>query len=248
MRYSFIYNGYSDQKYYWEFIILIRKILLITAVVFPGADAINLQIYGCIMVIIISYGLHIRNSPYSGVQLNILERISLISVGTLALCGLYFQVISNRLMNILAIGLGIVGSFYFLVSFAKMFFVLQFKKLRNNRKVMKFLSYIEKKLCCCLNSPSVRRLRSKASTTLQRLTVRTRSIFNFGDVELQRAVSTRSDPNPSEVDLLRKRSLPSPDEAKKEVQSITDEGRLEVDESKQGPLNIGDSMIGGPAT
>lgn len=41
-KYAFLYNGYRNEKYYWEFIIMIRKLVLICVNVFAGWHSTNL--------------------------------------------------------------------------------------------------------------------------------------------------------------------------------------------------------------
>ena len=54
-RYSFLYRGYVPSKYYWEFIVMIRKYALTIIVVFGSFHSANIQIYACIYVILLSY-------------------------------------------------------------------------------------------------------------------------------------------------------------------------------------------------
>ena len=43
-KYSFLYEGYKNDKYYWEFVILIRKILIIICSVFMTSSGPQIQV------------------------------------------------------------------------------------------------------------------------------------------------------------------------------------------------------------
>ena len=43
-KYSFLYEGYKNDKYYWEFVILSRKILIIICSVFMTSSGPQIQV------------------------------------------------------------------------------------------------------------------------------------------------------------------------------------------------------------
>ena len=243
MLFSFVYNGYTTRKYYWEFVILIRKLLLIATVVFPGANAINLQIYGFLVVTLFSFILHVRNSPYSNAKPNSLERMSLISAGIVAQCGLYFQIIeTNRVLNALAGGVGFIGSFYFLIPFVKLFFSLQIAKLQQNKKVMKALAYLDKKLCCCLRTRLFKRLYQRTTTTFKMISLKTRSVISFLEDDF---ITDKTGPS-KEQEILGKDGLQKMRESKTIVERherSVEESGLDLDKSNLAPLNMAQSIL-----
>jgi len=64
-RYSFLYRGYKAKKYYWEFIVMIRKYALMAIVIFGSFHSPNLQFYACLYVIIIAYYIQEKVRPYA---------------------------------------------------------------------------------------------------------------------------------------------------------------------------------------
>ena len=166
-RYSFIYNGYRPEKCYWEFSILVRKIILICVIIFGGLHSTSLQIYLFFIVILFSYIFQVKNQPYSSPILNRLETISLISLIIFNLCGLYFEVIKDTPgLSKITILAGFLGGMFFLLHFGKLFFEAQIKKLKQNKKVVQLLAYLKKKFSCCLKSKRLQKLITRARTTL----------------------------------------------------------------------------------
>jgi len=111
-----------------------------------------------LVFILCSYTLHIATHPYSTHHLNKLERVGLVSLGIVNLCGLYFQIVEGSVgLDILVIIAGLIGNLYFFVYFASLFFALQLMKLKKNPKVIKILKIIDQKLCCCRHIPIIKR-------------------------------------------------------------------------------------------
>ena len=181
-KYSFIYNGYSNKKYYWELVVMIRKITIICIIIFAGMHSTNLQIFLCFIAIFLSYMIQVANNPYSNNALNELEKASLFSLGVVTVCALYFQIIENeKAFDILVLILGVFGNLYFLVYFARLFLLLQIVKLKNNEKAMKILGYINHKFCCCLRQPQlqmiVEKVRLAFSTSLESTSILSKGTF-----------------------------------------------------------------------
>ena len=167
-RYSFVYNGYQQKFFYWEAIIMLRKILFIMNNVF--ANDVDLQIYLALILLFVSYIFHKYTLPYDAESLNELERVSLFSLGTFIICGLYFQTASaGSVVDALMIIVGVTGNLYFLIYFAKLFFALQIEKLKKNEKFMKIFDYIQKKFCCCIHSPKVKKALTRARTNFRKI-------------------------------------------------------------------------------
>ena len=167
-KYSFIYNGYRTEKCYWEFSILIRKIILISVVIFGGLHSTQLQIYLFLIVMFVAYIFHVKNNPYSSPVLNELERVSLVSIIVFNLCGLYFDFIKDAVVfDKVTIIAGFFGGLFFLVFFGKLFFESQIEKLKQNKRVMKITSYLHNKFSFCLKSDKLRRVLTRAKTTLK---------------------------------------------------------------------------------
>jgi len=90
IRFGFIYTGYLAQKYYWEFVILYRKVLIIVFAVFFTNISIPVQALCVMLVLIIAFILQMQKSPYLTPTLNDLELRGILT-GTLTIyCGLFF--------------------------------------------------------------------------------------------------------------------------------------------------------------
>ena len=87
---GFLYTGYQTEQFYWEFVILYRKALLIILAVFLTNVSIALQALLALLTLIVAFVLHMRRRPYLTPDLNNLE-LRAILVGALTIfCGLFF--------------------------------------------------------------------------------------------------------------------------------------------------------------
>jgi predicted outer membrane repeat protein len=90
MRYGFMIKGYSESRYFWEFIIIYRKLLIITIATFLSRIAKMTQALFALSVLVFSLALQHRNKPYSHPSLNTMEyRSILVSIATIFF-GLYY--------------------------------------------------------------------------------------------------------------------------------------------------------------
>eukprot|EP01016_Furgasonia_blochmanni_P027692 TRINITY_DN2915_c0_g1_i4.p1 TRINITY_DN2915_c0_g1~~TRINITY_DN2915_c0_g1_i4.p1 ORF type:complete len:788 (+),score=114.56 TRINITY_DN2915_c0_g1_i4:64-2427(+) len=91
-NYSYIYMGYREQKYFWEFIIMARKFIIISILVFVSRTSLRLQALLGLLVFQAAYLLQDRHNPFGDKKLNDLERSSLICSGIVIYGGLYFLI------------------------------------------------------------------------------------------------------------------------------------------------------------
>ena len=89
IRLGFIYNGYNSDKYYWEFIIIYRKILIISISVFFTSVSTYIQALTVLIVIIIAMRLQSKHQPFSLPAMNNLELRGILVGGITIYCGLY---------------------------------------------------------------------------------------------------------------------------------------------------------------
>ena len=166
-KYSFIYMGYKTKKFFWEFVVMLRKILLICVTVFAGFQSVNLEIYLSLLVILSSYCLQKINKPYKDKTLNNLEKICLVSAGIVNFCGLYFQIVKdiNGLDTLILLS-GLIGNLYFLFYFCKYFIICQIQRLKQNPRAMKIVNFILNKLCCCLKTQKAQKALTRARLIL----------------------------------------------------------------------------------
>jgi len=89
LRLGFIYNGYIVEKYYWEFVIIYRKILIISIAVFFTSVSIYVQALTVMIVILASLRLQNKHRPYIIPAMNDLEQRGVLVGGITIYCGLY---------------------------------------------------------------------------------------------------------------------------------------------------------------
>ena len=124
-KYSFWYKGYRKEKFHWEFIILLRKFVIIMVTVFGSFISSVFQINCTIIVLWVSYILQIRNSPFQNPSLNRIERISLLCSASINMVGIYFALVSKKdwldyLMIIVFAG----GNVYYFYSWGREYLVV----------------------------------------------------------------------------------------------------------------------------
>ena len=169
-KYSFLYMGYKDGKFYWEFLITVRKILFVANAVFGASKSTNLEIFLSITILLIAHILHSMNHPYSSDDLNSIERKNLVSLTILVFCALYFQIgFESKFFTILVTIAGIAGNFYFLVFFFKFFISLQIQRMKQRKWIMTILKFIDKYFCFCIRLPKVQQTIEIASASIRRV-------------------------------------------------------------------------------
>jgi hypothetical protein len=90
-RYSFIYNGYKGENYYWEFIILIRKVIGISIIVFFGIKSPTLQILFTLFLNSLYLYVHMLYMPYVERKLNVVESFGILTSILLCISSVYFK-------------------------------------------------------------------------------------------------------------------------------------------------------------
>ena len=91
LKYGFLHKGFKNKFYYWEFMILFRKIAIISCAVFLRNISIHIQALTTFVVILLAFTFHIKAKPYNVDQLNSMETKSIIVSGVTIYCGLYFM-------------------------------------------------------------------------------------------------------------------------------------------------------------
>ena len=114
--FGFIFNGYKTSIFYWEFIIMYRKILIICVIVFI-AD-ISTEVQGLTISLLLIFCLFIQYEvgPYNSDELNHMEVEALITATLTIYCGLYYltQDISEA-FKIVLFTIIVCGNSYFII-------------------------------------------------------------------------------------------------------------------------------------
>jgi hypothetical protein len=90
LKFGFLFNGFKKTRFYWEFVILYRKIIIIFCSVFLSNLSVSVQALTVMIVLLLS--LHIQNSyqPYNHASLNQMEVRSILVANLTIYCGLYY--------------------------------------------------------------------------------------------------------------------------------------------------------------
>lgn len=131
-KYSFVLQGLKNNRYYWEFVVLFRKVLLIVASTLFSFLSKKSQAFAVIFVISVFAFLQIKYQPYLDKIINRAELLSLISLYSLAFCGIFFIKgnKSEELGRILFIAMACVSNLVFFVYLALHFAKSYWKTLR----------------------------------------------------------------------------------------------------------------------
>jgi hypothetical protein len=89
-RFGFLYNGYKRQNYYWEIIIMYRKIFCIFIAVFLRRIGIIVQALVLLIVLMMFMQANSSRRPFAARALNDIESFSLITQIVTIYCGLFF--------------------------------------------------------------------------------------------------------------------------------------------------------------
>jgi len=90
LKYGFLFSGFRKSKFYWEFVIMYRKIIIICCVVFIGNFSVRVQ--ALTIMVVISYFVVLQHlvQPYSHVSLNRMEMRGILCAAVTIYCGLYY--------------------------------------------------------------------------------------------------------------------------------------------------------------
>lgn len=92
-KFGFLYNGYQQEMFYWEILIMYRKIALIFISVFMQSQGVITQAMLVFLLMILFLILNMRKKPFVSLTINDLETISLLTSAITIYCGVFY--ISN---------------------------------------------------------------------------------------------------------------------------------------------------------
>jgi hypothetical protein len=126
IQYSFLYKGYRSEWYFWEFVILYRKIVIVCTSVFLTTVSIEVQALSMLAVMLACLFLQLYVRPFIGSSFNSLELKSLLASLLTIYAGLYFQTNSTRMfhteiaLDIALFCLIIIANAYFLLGWLRL--------------------------------------------------------------------------------------------------------------------------------
>ncbi|CDW73142.1 UNKNOWN [Stylonychia lemnae] len=89
-RLGFLFNGYKIKTFYWEIVILYRKILIVMITVFLSSISPETQVLVGLIVILISILLQVKFRPYYTSTLNTMESYSLLVSAVTLYSGMFY--------------------------------------------------------------------------------------------------------------------------------------------------------------
>lgn len=124
-RFGFFYNGFRSSYFYWEFLILYRKIIIVSLLVFLGNESIAVQALTMLILLLVFFLLQYWKSPYKNDALNRMELKAIFVAGVTIYCGLYYLTKDiNEYLKVFLFVLILLANTYFLY-----FFVVSFGKV-----------------------------------------------------------------------------------------------------------------------
>ena len=127
----FLYKGYRRPHFYWEFVILYRKVLMIAAFVFLASVSITVQSLTVLAILLLSLFLQILINPFYERSLNRLEIKSILVSAITIYSGLYYS--TGQLgfsVNILLFVIIVLANAYFLMSWLRLIFPVLLRSIR----------------------------------------------------------------------------------------------------------------------
>jgi len=91
LKFSFLYKGYQARWYFWEFVILYRKVALVCASVFLSTVSIMVQALSVLAVLLISLFFQLQLQPFATASFNRLELKSILVSAVTIYSGLFYQ-------------------------------------------------------------------------------------------------------------------------------------------------------------
>eukprot|EP00003_Mantamonas_plastica_P006159 TRINITY_DN14_c0_g1_i9.p1 TRINITY_DN14_c0_g1~~TRINITY_DN14_c0_g1_i9.p1 ORF type:complete len:6024 (+),score=1988.35 TRINITY_DN14_c0_g1_i9:844-18915(+) len=97
-RFRFIYEGYARKRFYWEVIIMGRKLAIVAIIVFFRDRALT-QLYSGMWMVMGALVAHLYGRPFEGTMPSRLETLSLSSSSVSLLSGLLFFAVGDELRD-----------------------------------------------------------------------------------------------------------------------------------------------------
>ncbi|CAG9330649.1 unnamed protein product [Blepharisma stoltei] len=116
IKYGFLYDGYQESRFYWEFVVMMRKMWIIFLSAIFNAISPNIQALTCLSILLVFiYFQHIKR-PFELADLNEMELRGVFVSAVTIYCGLYF--LTNDLND------GSKWFFFFLMIFSNAVFLV----------------------------------------------------------------------------------------------------------------------------
>lgn len=115
LKFGFLFIGYKRVRYYWEIVILYRKIAIISLAVFLYDVSKTVQALTVLFVLLLSGVAQARYEPYTMKHLNNMETQAIFIATFTIYCGLYYLTDDiDEVSRIVLFLLIVIGNFYFI--------------------------------------------------------------------------------------------------------------------------------------
>jgi len=133
-RFRFLYGGYAMHAYFWEFVIIIRKVILVAIVVFLKTQNFR-SVYAALWLLIASLLSHVWLSPFESSNMAVLETISLCVLLATLMFGLLayapnFSDPEKTLSAVAVIGLNLILTLLLVAVLIYLYYNMLFKNAR----------------------------------------------------------------------------------------------------------------------
>ena len=90
VRIGFLLHGFTNTKYFWEILIIYRKILIVMVIVLLNSSSVEAQVLVVMLILILSVLLHLNYNPYYTEVLNRMELYSLMTACMTMYGGMFY--------------------------------------------------------------------------------------------------------------------------------------------------------------
>ena len=87
---GFLFNGFREKRYYWEVILISRKVLIIGSAVFLSTISPETQVLVNMFILTMSILIHLKYHPYYTPVLNKMETYSLVVTIITMYAGMFY--------------------------------------------------------------------------------------------------------------------------------------------------------------
>lgn len=118
-KYGFLYQGYHSSRFYWEFVIMLRKLLIISVTMLLRMSTVSLQLIFVLIILTGALVLNLYYKPFELYELNRTENFSIILSIICFSSGLIIEAEASMIFHIILFIVLIISNFLFFCYFAK---------------------------------------------------------------------------------------------------------------------------------
>lgn len=118
-KYGFLYHGYHSNRYYWEFVVMGRKLLIISVALFLRSSTVSMQLIFVILILIFALVLNHHYKPFELEELNNTENYSICLSITCFTSGLMVEAESAYSWHIVLFVVLVIANTLFFLNLAK---------------------------------------------------------------------------------------------------------------------------------